>query len=117
MKNVTKTLKMINKFTDEEKQEFAEYFEQEEVKEETDKKEVEVEVKEEVKETKENKKEEPDKRFEELLKNFETLANQVKTITEADTKRKDFGAKQKQGDGKDDNSFDTMMAKLTQGQY
>lgn len=117
MKKVTKAIKLVSGLTDEEKQEFAEFFKQEEEEVETK-----VEEKEEVK--KEVKKEEPKKeekvdfesKFNELLEITTGLAKEVKDLKEKQPKLDSFGAKQKQGEGKETNDFNDLFNKLTQTQ-
>ena len=119
MKKVTKALKLVNSLSEEERQEFAEFFKPEEAEEAKDPeqkepaKEVKKEVKEEVSKEDTTQK---DERFEKLLEGFETLAQEIKSIKEKQPKLKDFGAKQKQGEGKEVNDFDTLFGNLTSGE-
>lgn len=118
MNKLTKAIKLVNGLTDEEKVEFAEFFKQEE-----DAKQEKQEIKTEVKEEKEEVKEEPKKetidfetRFNQLLEVTQGLVNDVKDIKEKQPKMQSFGAKQKQGEGKEQNDFNTLFANLTRGQ-
>jgi hypothetical protein len=126
MKKVTKAIKLVNGFSDEEKQEFAEFFktDEPEKKEET-KVEEKVEVKEEEKvETKEEPKKEEVKEeekkvdFEELFNKLQTqfteVVKEVKILKEQ--KVEQVGVKAKPKGAKDGNAFEDIFAKLTQGQ-
>jgi len=111
MKKVLKGIKLYESYTDEEKSEFAEYFKPEEEPKKDEPKKVEVPVKETVKE--EVKVEE--KKYV-SMEDFATVVKELNEFKEKLPKLKEFGAKAKQGEGKDDNSFDSLFANLTQGQ-
>lgn len=121
MKKVTKAIKIVSGLSDEEKQEFAEYFKKddddvtedskEEVKEEVKEK---VEEKEEV--DKKDKVEEPSQ-LEVLLKQMQSLTEEVKTLKEGQKKTKAFGTQPKQGEGKDSSDFEDLFQKLAGRQY
>ena len=122
MKKVTKAIKLVSGLTDEEKQEFAEFFKQEEEEPKTEEPKVEEKPKTEEPKQEPDKKEEPkqeqnfEEKFNKLLEGFNTLATEVKTIKEDQKKGKTFGAKGKQGEGKETKDFDSIMAELTSTQ-
>jgi hypothetical protein len=122
MKKVTKTIKLFNSLSEEERSEFLDFF-KEDVEEETKKEEPKEEKKE------EPKKEEPEKKvekevekkgtdFEALFKQFTTqyqeeigaLVKEVKTLKEQ--KAETIGIKAKPKEPKDENSFDSVFARL-----
>ena len=107
MKKVLKGIKLYESYTDEEKSEFAEYFKPEEEPKKDEPKKVEVPVKEEVKVE--------EKKYV-SMEDFATVVKELNEFKEKLPKLKEFGAKAKQGEGKDDNSFDSLFANLTQGQ-
>lgn len=114
MKKVTKAIKLVSGLTDEEKQEFAEFFKQEEEEtQEQETKEEETQEEEQEEETTEEKTVEvhPD-----VLKMFESLNEKIENLTKTVPKTKSFGAKKKQGEGKETKGFDDIFASLTSGQ-
>jgi len=113
MAKLTKAIKLVQGLTDEEKLEFADFFKDEQ--EEEVKKEVKEEVKVEVKEEKKLEPKEEKKVVEKedaYLKLFEKMNEQITALTEKVEKSTPFGAKQKQGTGKETGEFDDIFAKL-----
>jgi len=111
MNKITKAIKLVSGLTEEEKQEFAEFFKQEEVEEpETKKEEPKVEVAK--VETKQEPKVEEKSQIDILLEQMGVLAQEVKTLKEVQTKTTSFGAKPKQGDGKSSTDFDDIFKNL-----
>jgi len=109
MNDLNKAIKIVSRLTEEQKQEFAEFFKEEEVEETTTK----VEVKEEVKvETKQEPKVEEKSQIDILLEQMGVLAQEVKTLKEVQTKTTSFGAKPKQGEGKSGSDFDDIFKNL-----
>jgi hypothetical protein len=117
MKKVTKAIKNYSQLNDEEKQEFLEFFKQEE---ETKKEEPKVEEpkKEEVKvePVVEPKKEEPKKEFDfdgfmaRYNEEMKVVVKELKTLKE--TNKETIGIKAKPKESKGENSFDDVFARL-----
>jgi hypothetical protein len=114
MKKVTKAIKLVSGLTDEEKEEFAEFFKQEEEVKEEVKKEEPEKPKQKVEPTKEEpKKEEFD--FNGFLKQYQedmkVLVEEVKTLKTQNVEK--IGIKAKPKESKGENSFEDIFAKLT----
>jgi hypothetical protein len=118
MKKVTKAIKLVSGLTDEEKEEFAEFFKQEVEDEEEVKEEVKKEEPEKPKQKVEPMKEEPKKEefdFNGFLKQYQedmkVLVEEVKTLKTQNVEK--IGIKAKPKESKGENSFEDIFAKLT----
>lgn len=119
MKKVTKAIKTCSSLSEEEKQDFYDFFKQEEeeveekevvVKEEPKKEEKVEVVDEQPKKEEAPKKEEKD--FDKVFEMMQSLAKEVKTLKETNEKLKSFGAQPKKINEKELDDFDTFFGNV-----